>query len=277
MQIKIPNTLKNKAGAHANGRQWLHELPSIITELCQRWQLSLAEPFTEDVTCAWVAPCTIPKGYVLKVGYPHFEAVHEIDGLLAIDGSCAARLIKYDKHYHAILMEQCVPGHSLRSEVDHVQDHVICDLLVELWQIPHDNQIRPLRAMIEQWCASARKRFATLRDHRDVVFRGIEMLDELATDNVENVLLATDLHAGNVLASHRRPWLIIDPKPHIGDPCYDLTQHFLNVQSRLDLALIESMSRSADVDAERVLRWTFGRLCLDPTNHALAVQLAKSI
>jgi len=42
------------------------------------------------------------------------------------------------------------------------------------------------------------------------------------------VLLATDLHAGNVLRAQREPWLVIDPKPFLGDPAYDATQHLFN-------------------------------------------------
>ncbi len=39
------------------------------------------------------------------------------------------------------------------------------------------------------------------------------------------VMLCTDLHAGNVLAAEREPWLVIDPKPYVGDPAYDILQH----------------------------------------------------
>jgi streptomycin 6-kinase len=42
------------------------------------------------------------------------------------------------------------------------------------------------------------------------------------------VLLCTDLHAENVLAAEREPWLAIDPKPCIGDPAFDAIQHMLN-------------------------------------------------
>ncbi|MHB1836702.1 MAG: aminoglycoside phosphotransferase family protein [Solirubrobacteraceae bacterium] len=31
----------------------------------------------------------------------------------------------------------------------------------------------------------------------------------------------TDLHAENVLCSQREPWLVIDPKPYVGDPAYE--------------------------------------------------------
>jgi streptomycin 6-kinase len=39
------------------------------------------------------------------------------------------------------------------------------------------------------------------------------------------VLLCTDLHADNILAALRAPWLVIDPKPYAGDPAYDVRQH----------------------------------------------------
>jgi streptomycin 6-kinase len=47
------------------------------------------------------------------------------------------------------------------------------------------------------------------------------------------VLLATDLHGDNILAAQREPWLVIDPKPYVGDPAYDLLQHMLNCEDRL--------------------------------------------
>ena len=256
--------------------RWLSQLPKIVSDLALRWNLTLATPFEEDLTGAWVAPCMSPDGpSVLKVGFPHFEADHEIDGLRLINGRCAVHLFNGDNELHALQLERCSPGAHLRGEDEEYQRKIICQILQELWQIPPNPSIRPLEVMVKRWSASARDRFSNITEHRDIILKGLDTLESLADDKVTNTLLATDLHAGNVLSSTRRPWLMIDPKPHVGDPCYDLTQHFLNVQSRLDLALIESMSRSAEVDAERVLRWTFGRLCLDQENHALAVQLSK--
>ena len=47
------------------------------------------------------------------------------------------------------------------------------------------------------------------------------------------MLLATDPHGDNVLTAQREPWLVIDPKPYVGDPTYDLLQHTLNCEDRL--------------------------------------------
>ncbi|HEV2425669.1 MAG TPA: aminoglycoside phosphotransferase family protein [Terriglobia bacterium] len=75
------------------------------------------------------------------------------------------------------------------------------------------------------------------------------------------MLLATDLHAGNVLRSERETWLGIDPKPFVGDPAYDVTQHLLNCE-RLHSEpeeLIARMADLVDLDPERVRLWTFAR------------------
>jgi streptomycin 6-kinase len=36
-----------------------------------------------------------------------------------------------------------------------------------------------------------------------------------------------------VLAARRELWLMIDPKPYVGDPTYDVPQHMVNCDARL--------------------------------------------
>jgi streptomycin 6-kinase len=77
------------------------------------------------------------------------------------------------------------------------------------------------------------------------------------------VLLATDLHAGNVLRARRAPWLVIDPKPFVGDPAYDATQHLLNCSARLRSdsdGLIRRFADLLSVDHDRVRLWLFARV-----------------
>ena len=52
-----------------------------------------------------------------------------------------------------------------------------------------------------------------LVEHAAAVAR--HLLDDPATDGT---LVHLDLHAGNVLAGEREPWLVIDPKAVSGDP-----------------------------------------------------------
>jgi streptomycin 6-kinase len=81
------------------------------------------------------------------------------------------------------------------------------------------------------------------------------------------VLLATDLHAGNVLQAKREPWLVIDPKPFVGDPAYDATQHLFNCMARF-LAdpdrTIGGFAELLGVERERVHLWAFARAAPEP-------------
>jgi streptomycin 6-kinase len=79
--------------------------------------------------------------------------------------------------------------------------------------------------------------------------------------------LATDLHAGNVLRAQREPWLVIDPKPFVGDPAYDATQHLFNCSARLRSDPEGTIRRLADlleVDHERLRLWIFARAAAEP-------------
>jgi streptomycin 6-kinase len=95
-----------------------------------------------------------------------------------------------------------------------------------------------------------------------LVREGLRRFEDLARAPGTGVLLATDLHAGNVLRASREPWLVIDPKPFVGDPAYDATQHLINCEERMREAPLATIARFADlleVDAERVRLWMFAR------------------
>src|SRR6202007_2714376 len=100
-----------------------------------------------------------------------------------------------------------------------------------------------------------------------LVREGLRLFKELPVNATREVLLATDLHAGNVLHAEREPWLVIDPKPFLGDPAFDATQHLFNCSARLQsdpVGLIRSFANLLAVEAERVRLWTFSRLAAEP-------------
>ncbi|MPZ63813.1 MAG: hypothetical protein GEU93_21615, partial [Propionibacteriales bacterium] len=90
-----------------------------------------------------------------------------------------------------------------------------------------------------------------------------------------------DLHPENVLAAAREPWLVIDPKPYVGDPAYDPLQHMLNFPDRLGadpLGFVRRMAGLLDLDPDRLRQWTFARCVQEsadqPELRAAAVRLA---
>ena len=108
----------------------------------------------------------------------------------------------------------------------------------------------------------------------------VGLFRELPRTARSEALLCTDLHAGNVLASTREPWLVIDPKPFIGDPAFDAVQHMLNCDERLaddPLALAARMASLLDVDAERVRLWLFARCAQDSAGDPAMLELARRL
>jgi streptomycin 6-kinase len=112
---------------------------------------------------------------------------------------------------------------------------------------------------------------------------GIELFRFLPTQAADSALLCTDLHAGNVIAARREPWLIIDPKPYFGDRTYDTLQHMLNCPERLARdphGFARRMAGLLDLDPNRLDLWLFAR-CVqesinDPTLWHVAQCLAPS-
>jgi streptomycin 6-kinase len=248
-------------------------LPLIVDELARRWSLDLGRPFQPGGSASWVAPVRNAGGerLVLKVGLPHYEALHEADGLRAWDGQGAVRLhdaLVIDET-SALLIEACEPGTPL-SELAAApeQDAVIAGLLRRLWiDPPAGHRFRALQSMCDAWADAFEQRHAPFADRAVLVDpglrrAGIELLRGLPATSERSVLLCTDMHPGNVLAAGRERWLMIDPKPYVGDPTYDAVQHMLNFPARLgaDAAgFVEHMAGLLDLNADRLRQWLFAR------------------
>jgi streptomycin 6-kinase len=274
----IPRRLAVAAG--------LARLPGTLRDLQQRWSLTLGAPFDGDeVSCAWVAPVRLANGAtaVLKLTMPHMEGEHEIAGLRFWNGDPTVRLLAGEEDLGAMLLECCEPGTPLRSLPEPEQDVVIARLLRRVWREPvAPHPFRPLSAMTAHWSEDTLAQPEHWPD-ADLVREGLRLFKELPQSAPADLLLATDLHAGNVLRARREPWLVIDPKPFVGDPAYDATQHLLNCEARLRSDPEETIRRFAGllgVDRERVRLWTFARAAAEPRddwNDGSLVELARAI
>lgn len=257
-------------GARLFGRtEWLERLDDLVAEVAQRWSLDLGAPFSPGGNTAWVAPATGENGeeLVVKVGWRDVESAHEADGLRFWGGDGAVRCFDAMDvgDSVALLLERCRPGWTLRRETEERQDEVVVELLSHLWRRPPDRSpFRPLAEMCHDWADRYEARIeAGARQPLDGMLgaQGIALFRSLGGSVSDGVVLSTDLHAGNVLASGRRPWLAIDPKPYVGDPAYDLVQHALNC-SRLftdPARLMRRLAGLAGLDGTRCCQWLFAR------------------
>jgi streptomycin 6-kinase len=267
---------------------WLESLPALLQELTYRWSLRVGPPFDHSGTCSWVAPAIRKDdaSAVLKLAMPHMEGEHEIEGLRFWNGNPTVKLIEADDKSGAMLLERCQPGTSLRSEPEASQDEIIAGMLKRIRSANIRSngfqQFRRLSEMLEVW---QRETLAQEQDWPEagLVRQGLSIFERLSRPSPTDTLLATDLHAGNVLRAEREPWLMIDPKPFVGDPAFDVVQHIINCEVRLHadpIALVNRVAGLAEVDPERARLWTFARAAADSRgdwNNVLWIEVARKL
>ena len=267
-ELRIPGRLASSFAGHPDPRRqhWLASLPGTVAELAARWELDVGEPFESGGSVSWVAPALTAAGerVVLKVGWPHPEARYEAAGLRFWDGNGAVRL--YAEYQTddavALLLERCEPGTMLASHPEPEQDEVLARTLPGLWREPPPaHEFPTLQQMCAQWAREYEEDPAPSGIDPGIERAGLALFRALPASADRQVLLATDLHALNILAAQRRQWLAIDPKPHIGDPAYDPLQHMLNCE-RLTTdpaGLARRLAGLLGLDPERLQLWLFAR------------------
>jgi streptomycin 6-kinase len=208
---------------------WLAQLPRLAAECAAMWGLELEEPIETPHSLV------VPAGMsVLKLNAPsHYEADHEAEALARWAGAGAVRLLARDDQRRAFVIERCRPGTQLwDAGVD--QPAVVADLLPQLWQQPQAHPFRLLADEADAWAEEVPRRYELggrpferrLMDFAVDVFR--------SADCNATFLANQDLHGGNILRAERKPWLVIDPKPLVGERELDGVGLLRNAASRAE-------------------------------------------
>lgn len=269
--LAMPRQLVEAAAQdrHDGRRAWITRLPGIVGVLADRWQLDVDAPFQPGGETSWTAPARGADGadLVLKVGWTHDEGLHEPDALRLWAGTGAVLLHDawVEGETSALLMERARPGVELGQALpEPEQDEVVADLLRRMWvEPPPGHPFRPLAEMCEAWAQEYEEDPPAAMDP-GLGRAGLALWRSLPTETApaEQRVLLTDLHGGNILSAQREPWLVIDPKPYVGDPCYDPLQHLFNCRERVRTDPVGTADRMAllcGVDRERFRRWLFAR------------------
>ena len=235
-------------------REWLERLPRLAAECAAQWDLDLEEPF--DTPRALVVPA---GPAVLKLNAPsHFEADHEADALACWAGQGAVRLLARDDERRALLLERCVPGRLLAEDgADEVS--IMAGLLERLpgaaptahpFRLAADEAVRWMEEVPRRWEDGGRPFERSLLEAAIEVFGSV--------DHDASRLVNQDLHAWNVLRSEREPWLVIDPKPLVGERALDGVGPLRNAGFTGDAAVVGRwLDALADLgmDRERLRGW----------------------
>jgi streptomycin 6-kinase len=238
--------------------EWLARLPALVESCLTQWDLTIDGEAMHGA-CALVLPVrrASSEPAVLKVTWPHEEAEHEATALSTWDGDGAVRLLAHDQRKWALLLERLDPTVTLENEPLPEALAVIASMIRRLTR-PGPPGVRHMRDVAARWVGE----FPTENDGLvpdELIAQAVAYCRELGPD-AGNHLVNEDLHFQNVLRGERESWLVIDPKPIVGDREFGLVpllwNRFDEASIRGRLAVVVDM---AGLDHELARRWTFVR------------------
>ena len=311
VDVPIPPDLSRRYSGSAQGRYWLASLPRLVDQCLDRWQLGLdlapgALPWnghgaivvpvrrrgttgSEGSEATEGTDGTAGQPAVLKIAYPHDEALVERHALSLWDGDGAVRLLASDADAGALLLERLVSARSLQDAPLDVAVPVWGALVRRLSLLPDDRpewrQFDHVAARAEQWSDELPETWAQLgrpfpRWLLEAALEVCQTRGAVGRRSGKDVLVHTDLHYLNILArpdgpeGQRTPeaagaesYAAIDPQPMIGEAEFAVAPLLWNRIRELPPAdpqqgLLErcrDFSAAAGLDAETARQWSVAR------------------
>jgi streptomycin 6-kinase len=255
------------------GRAWLDDLPRLIDELCELWDVTVDAPFAAG-EYNFVAPALRHDGElaVLKIAPPFDdnEYIGEAEFLRHRNGSGIVRLLERDRERRAILIERAVPGKNL-AELFTGRESLAIEPAIEvlrsiLGDAPSDYE--PLT--LDHWFGGMRRASGTAFPS-DYVARAFGIYERLSRQPGRTYYLHGDYHPGNVVSAEGGTYLAIDPKGIVGHIGYDIAVFLNNFRSwqdaapdiaeRLDYAVRE-FSSAFEIDEREIREWAYAQMVL---------------
>jgi streptomycin 6-kinase len=246
--VPIPPDLGRRYGGSTTGRDWLASLPRLVEHSLDRWQLELdlapgALPWNGHgaivVPVRHLAGAGEASGQpaVLKIAYPHDEALVEPHALALWNGHGAVRLLAHDAGAGALLLERLDADRSLQDAPMDVAVPVWAGLVRQLSLVPDGQpdwaEFGHVAARAEQWSDELPETWERLgrpfpRWLLEAALEVCQTRGAVGRRSGKDVLVHTDLHYLNILArlpggepeGAQEPadgWAAIDPQPLIGE------------------------------------------------------------
>ncbi len=262
---------------------WDAAAGDIVATMLDRWHLVAGEPFTGGESGAALRVTTAHgRPAVLKVGFPHWEGHWEAVALESWGTDFAPEVLRQDAWTWAMLLECADPGGPL-SRFETSTEHAL-EIAAGLFTAAVTGRptlglppgIPSLGEVVGRYVADATA--ALPLQHRALEpWGGAHVLEPFLGDALElidggrsTVLLHGDLNPGNIL-QHGQRWILIDPKPMLGEPEFDLFPLVEQLGSPLAQSApsqvleghLELVSAMVDCDPARVARWCAVRAALN--------------
>ncbi|WP_069163189.1 aminoglycoside phosphotransferase family protein [Nocardia altamirensis] len=250
------------ACAGETGQAWLDGLPDLAADYAQRWQLTFDGPAMHGYVGV-VLPATRSDGSpaVLKMSMVDKETRDEPIALEVWAGAGAVRLLDSDAARGVLLLEGLDATRSLQTEPIDDAVRISTGLLRRLSVPAPAGLTRDLRIEAEQFSVAGPELWADLGAPfpRKLLDAALDVCAQLGP-TAARLLVNQDLHYENVLAGTREPWLVIDPKPLIGDPEFTTLALVWNRWSESSVDdRFAAIVDGAGFDPDRARAWTLVR------------------
>jgi streptomycin 6-kinase len=229
--VPVSASVRAHAAAVPGGSVWLAQLPALVTDLEQLWQVEVTE-WIPGATTAVVARATTRDGRpaVIKVAVPGGWFDEQVQSLASARGDGYVRLLAYDRGRHAALLEALGLSLVHSGLAPSEQIAILGRLVRRAWRPqPGPRQARDKAAelgelvprlweelgrpcseqVVEHAVACARRRSAAFDPSHAVVVHG-----DAAAANAARVLAPRD--------GTEDGFVLLDPDQFVGDRTYDL-------------------------------------------------------
>lgn len=207
------------------GREWLQQLPGLVAAACDLWDCTIdGDPTHGQV--ALVVPVRHASGpAVVKVSFPHPGNLGEAAALRAFAGRGSVQLLEEDETGLVLLLERTLPL-SLAEHAASMEDYRVEEAIEVAGDLARQLTVDAAPGMPPLadpgWTEQLRQQVAAHPDAlpATAIEQAAETIEHLIGDTTATMLHG-DLHFGNILRSHREPWLTIDPKGWTGTAAFD--------------------------------------------------------
>lgn len=262
---------KNMQNIHgSNGEKWITDLPGIVDNLRDLWELKNIKP-VDNMTFHFVAKAETEfnQPVVIKIGLDKTVTESEVSALRFFNGHAAVKLLDYDSNYHALLLQQAIPGKSLKSIYPEKCDCVIDEYINTINKLHcQKNSDIHLFIHISEWLSSL-DRIKSDKIPKNLLNKAIQLKNHLLNTSKNEIILHGDLHHDNVILNGTE-WIVIDPKGVIGEAEFEIAAFDVIHSSEFnkeDLrklfdSRIKRLSEKSKLDFQRIKDWFFVRLIL---------------
>ncbi|HEX4046088.1 MAG TPA: aminoglycoside phosphotransferase family protein [Gammaproteobacteria bacterium] len=275
------------------GSEWINNLPNTVEALAKHWQLRQILP-VDNMTYNYVAKAitSTNKPVVLKISCDKKSSGEEMQALMYFDGNASVRLLDHNEKYHAMLLDQAIPGTTLKSfypaQIEYVMDCYAATMnKLHSKRLPSQHHYRHISDWLKAIDRLTANHFpAGMFDH------AIQIKNKLLSTMQQELFLHGDLHHDNLIKNNDE-WLTIDPKGIIGDAEFEIAAfdfihpsefHLQTGIKNLFAKRIDILAEKSKLNAARIKDWVFVRLILsaawsieDNCEIGWDIELAKSL